>query len=163
MKKVILALALCLTGAVSAVAQTNNIGSCGWGSRLFKGEKGIAPQVLAVTTNGTSGNQTFAITSGTSGCTQDGVVTSNWKTAAFIDGNMTRLAMDVSRGEGESLEALASLLNVESQDDAAFKNTLQSNFSNIFANADISSEQVAVNLKGILAQSNGLVQYADRV
>ena len=62
-------------------AGENNIGSCGWGAKLFDGQQGVAPQVLGATTNGTFGNQTFAITSGTSGCTQDGAVKSNWKTA----------------------------------------------------------------------------------
>lgn len=61
----------------------NNVGSCGWGSKVFAGQRGLAPQVLAATTNGTSGNQTFAISSGTSGCTQDGAVTSTWKTAMY--------------------------------------------------------------------------------
>lgn len=66
--------------AVAVVAPTlvhaDNVGGCGWGSKLFDGQQGVAPQVLAVTTNGTSGNQTFGITSGTSGCSQDGVVKS---------------------------------------------------------------------------------------
>ena len=44
--------------------------SVGWGlgSQIFDGQSGVAPQVLAVTTNGTLGNQTFGISSGTSGC-----------------------------------------------------------------------------------------------
>ncbi|MGH8759512.1 MAG: DUF3015 family protein, partial [Burkholderiales bacterium] len=73
MKKVLIAIAM---SALPALAFADNIGSCGWGAKLFDGEKGTAPQVLAVTTNGTFGNQTFGISSGTSGCTQDGTVTS---------------------------------------------------------------------------------------
>ena len=86
MKKIVIA-ALATLAAASSMAAQNNVGSCGWGSKVFQGQSGVAPQVLAVTTNGTSGNQTFGITFGTSGCTQDGVVSSTWKTAMYIDGN----------------------------------------------------------------------------
>ena len=73
--KLIVAVAgFCAVGV--AQAQQENTG-CGLGTMLFDGQQGIAPQVLAVTTNGTSGNQTFGITSGTLGCTQDGVVKSS--------------------------------------------------------------------------------------
>ncbi|HKB84382.1 MAG TPA: DUF3015 family protein, partial [Burkholderiales bacterium] len=69
MKRIFVAIAL---SALPAMAFADNVGTCGWGSKLFDGQKGAAPQVLAVTTNGTFGNQTFGISSGTSGCTQDG-------------------------------------------------------------------------------------------
>ena len=108
MKKILLAALVSLP--VTAFAAANNVGSCGLGSKVFEGQNGIAPQVLAVTTNGTFGNQTFGITSGTLGCTQDGVVSSNWKTAMFIDGNKSQLARDAASGQGETLDALAALL-----------------------------------------------------
>ena len=71
---------LCLVAvlaALPAVAMADNVGQCGWGSKLMAGQSGVVPQVAAVTTNGTFGNQTFGITTGTSGCTQDGTVSSN--------------------------------------------------------------------------------------
>ena len=97
--KVLVAALITLLPA-SAMA-VDNVGGCGVGSKLFDGQKGVAPQVLAVTTNGTSANQTFGITSGTLGCTQDGVVKSSWKTAMFIDGNREQVARDMSSGSGE--------------------------------------------------------------
>lgn len=141
----------------------NNIGSCGWGSKLFKGQKGIFPQVLAVTTNGASGSQTFGITSGTSGCTQDGVVTSSWASKAFIDSNMNRLAMDVSRGEGESIESLASIMNVADADKARFSSTLQANFAAIFPSKDADLTTVVAGLKGALSNDEQLARYANNV
>ena len=56
-RKEVLAAALFTIGSSSAMAA--NVGSCGWGSKVFDGQSGMGPQVLAVTTNGTSGNQTF--------------------------------------------------------------------------------------------------------
>ena len=48
------------------------LGKLAWGD--FKGQKQIAPQVMMATTNGTFGSQTFGISFGTSGCTNDGVI-----------------------------------------------------------------------------------------
>jgi hypothetical protein len=138
-------------------AGENNIGSCGWGAKLFDGQSGIAPQVLAVTTNGTFGNQTFAITSGTSGCTQDGSVRSNWKTALFIDGNKEMLARDMSVGSGETLDSLAHLMGVESQDRVAFNRVAKENLWKIFS-ADSTSDIVA-NFRQVLAQDAQLARY----
>ena len=149
------ALALAQKGA----AQQNNIGTCGWGAKLFEGQSGIAPQVLAVTTNGTSGNQTFGITTGTSGCTQDGVVRSTWKTAMFIDGNKERLARDMSIGNGETLDSLAHLIGVREEDRAAFNHALQANVSRIFASGS-TTDQVVVALKDVLVSDRTLAPYA---
>ncbi|HMX95743.1 MAG TPA: DUF3015 family protein, partial [Elusimicrobiota bacterium] len=60
-----------------ALAKGGNhpMGGCGLGYVLF-GNNDNTPvmQILAATTNGTSANQTFGMTSGTSGCTEDGAV-----------------------------------------------------------------------------------------
>lgn len=159
----ILATLAVLTALPTAAFAVDNVGTCGWGSKLFSGQKGIAPQVLAVTTNGTSGNQTFAITSGTSGCTQDGVVTSNWKTAAFIDGNMNRLAVDMSRGQGESLSAMAALIGVEGSDTVAFNSAMQKNFTSIFSSSEVTSLEVAAAIKSALSADESLAQYSANV
>ena len=145
---------------VPSVSFADNVGGCGWGSKLFSGQKGIAPQVLAVTTNGTSGNQTFGISSGTSGCSQDGTVTSAWKTAAYVSENMNKLASDMSRGNGESLASLGSVMGVSSTDSAHFNSTLKQNFAQIFSGSDVSSEQVLANMKNVLAADATLARYS---
>lgn len=149
--------------ALPSFAAADNVGSCGLGSKLFDGKRGVVSQVLAVTTNGSFGSQTFGITSGTSGCTQDGVVSSSWKTAAFIDGNMNRLALDTSRGQGESLAALASLLKVKEADTQSFNVAMQKNFTTIFSNPEITSTQVAAAVKKVLADDAALAQYSANV
>jgi hypothetical protein len=142
-----------------ALAQQNNIGSCGWGSKVFDGQSGVAPQVLAVTTNGTSGNQTFGITSGTSGCTQDGAVRSTWKTAMFIDGNKERLARDMSTGGGEALDSLAHLLGVEEADRAAFNRLARDHMQRIFPSENAGTEQVVSALRAALMTDAKLARY----
>jgi hypothetical protein len=137
----------------------DNVGQCGWGSKVFDGQSGMVPQVLAVTTNGTFGNQTFGITSGTSGCTQDGKVSSSWKTSLFIDGNKEALARDMSVGGGETLESLAHLLGIEGQDRVAFGRIAKDNVARIFPSSNVTSQQVAMNLRDVLAGDAQLARY----
>lgn len=160
MKKMSLLLAALLLPATAMAAGENNIGSCGWGSKVFQGQRGLAPQVLGATTNGTSGNQTFAISSGTSGCTQDGAVSSTWKTAMFIDGNKDKLAQDMSKGSGESLQSLAQLIGIKDADKAAFYRATKENFAQIFGSEQASADQIAAGLKQVLAADSSLAQYS---
>ena len=160
MKKILLAALVSLP--VTAFAAANNVGSCGLGSKVFEGQNGIAPQVLAVTTNGTFGNQTFGITSGTLGCSQDGVVTSAWKTAMFIDGNKAQLARDAASGQGETLDALAALRKSAAQDKAAFVTLGKARHADIFASVD-SADSIATQLKAALQSDARLAKYADAV
>ena len=152
MKKLFAAALMIAAG--SSMAAQNNVG-CGWGSAVFHGQSGVAPQVLAATTNGTSGNQTFGITFGTSGCTQDGVVSSSWKISAYIDGSRVALARDAAAGQGENLDALAVVMGVKAEDRAAFAAAIKSNFSTVFA-----TENVSANLKEVLAANDRLSGYA---
>ena len=156
MKKLLAVVAIALPASAMAAGE-NNIGQCGWGSKLFDGQSGLAPQVLGATTNGTFGNQTFAITSGTSGCTQDGAVRSNWKTALFIDGNRPQLARDMSTGSGETLDSLAHLMGVQSQDRVAFNRTAKDNMAKIFATD--STTDIMAALRQVLAADAQLARY----
>jgi hypothetical protein len=160
MKKLMTVLAVAAVFPVAAMAAgENNTGSCGWGAKLFDGQSGVVPQVLAATTNGTSGNQTFGITTGTSGCTQDGTVRSNWKTAMFIDGNKEKLARDMSVGSGEALDSLAHLLGVDAQDRAAFNRLTKDQMARIFPSENVPTEQVVVALREVLAADARLGRY----
>jgi hypothetical protein len=161
LKLILSAAAMIAVLPISAMAADAS-GSCGVGSKVFAGQKGVAPQVLAMTTNSTF-FQTVAVTAGTSGCTQDGVVSSNWKTAMYIDGNKSKLAMDMSKGSGESLDSLAQLIGVKDADKAAFNRVTRENFAKIFVGEQASAEQIALGLKQVLAADSTLAQYADAV
>jgi hypothetical protein len=162
MKKLLIAVVLSAVSALAfaqkAGAQANQIGTCGWGTKLFDGQSGMFPQVLALTTNAWSPN-TFSITTGTSGCTQDGVVKSAWKTAMFIDGNKDRLARDMSVGNGETLDSLAHLIGVREEDRAAFGRAMQANVSVIFRSGSTTTDSV-VALKHVLSSDQELALYA---
>lgn len=158
MKRTILGLCLAAAPALAVQAAPNNAG-CGLGSTLFEGQRGLAPQVLAVTTNGTFGNQTFGITSGTSGCAHNGVVVLPAKVAAFADENLNKLARDMSRGEGESLHALASLMGVQEQHKTVFFDAARENFAQLFPHEQVTSNEMLTNLNDMLAAHPVLGQY----
>jgi len=159
MKKMIIATLLASPLAALAAGE-NNVG-CGIGSAIWHGQKGIAPQVVAATTNG-SGSQTFGITSGTLGCTQDGVVQSKWKIAMFVDGNRLQLARDAASGRGETLDALAALLQIDAADKGAFTDLTKQQYSTIFAQT-ASTEQIAARLQAALSANERLAKYAAAV
>ena len=64
MKKILAGIALA-TMSVSAMAEAPGGPNCGWGNMLFNGQSGVGPHFLASITNGTSGNATFGMTTGT--------------------------------------------------------------------------------------------------
>jgi hypothetical protein len=161
MKKIILAGSILLASAGSFAA-ANNVG-CGLGTVVMGGQSGAAPQILAVTTNGTSGNQTFGISSGTLGCSQDGVVPTNKIAMSFIEGNQSRLAREMATGQGDSVAGLASVLHIADADAATFSSVLKDNYGKIFAQADISGVEVLSNIKQVLANESALKSYASNI
>lgn len=101
---------------------------CGLGNIVF-GKKDN--QVLASTTNDSSGTQTFGMTSGTSNCTDEEPTARKKQARAFIQLNQETLANDVARGNGQSLETLCEILGV--QDTDGFGQKLQTHYGEIFA------------------------------
>lgn len=159
MKKFISVMSLVVALPTAALAANDNVGGCGVGSMVFKGQSGIAPQVLAVTTNSILGNQTFGITTGTLGCTQDGMVRSNMAAIMFIDSNKEQLARDMSVGSGETLASLAHLLGINEQDKVAFNRLAKDNVARIFTTESDATEQVVISLREVLATDATLSHY----
>src|SRR5436309_7634649 len=96
---------------------------CGLGKLAwmdFKNQKNIGPQVLMATTNGTFGSQTFGISTGTSGCTNDGKVWAEHKVTMFASINFEDLSQEMAQGRGEHLASLATLMGVPAEHQAEF-------------------------------------------
>jgi len=157
MKKLIAIAVLSVAPFASALAD-QDVG-CGAGSILFEGQSGVAPKILASTTNGSSGNQTFGITFGTLGCESDSAITSRQKLSAFIDGNMDNLARDIAKGEGETLSTLAAVWGMNTADQAEFATLAQANFAEVFSSNEVTSKDVFNNLNALVAQDEKLAGY----
>jgi opacity protein-like surface antigen len=148
MKKVLLGLALSLvvTGSAFAGQAATNTG-CGLGGMLWenKADNSILFQASQATTNGSTGNQTFGITSGTSNCQKPSNFVQNEKLIHFVQANMDNLAQDIAMGRGESLDTFAEMLGVNPGQNAAFNAKLQANFSKIFTSENVVLAEVIDN------------------
>lgn len=154
MKKII---AGAILAASSTMAFANGPAGCGLGTAvIFKDANEWHEHVLAATTNGTSGNQTFGMTSGTLGCEAANGPLAGVQT--FMDNNMDQLAMDVSKGQGETLNALAEIIGVEAADQEVFNTQLQANFDSMFS-AEATSETAYQAMKNTMESDLVLKKY----
>jgi hypothetical protein len=140
--------AVAFAGSALAVDRSN-VG-CGIGSMLFKDQDGVLSHAFAATTNGTFGNQTFGVTSGTLECARPASFTSNEKLNTFVSDNMDNLAMDISRGSGEYLTTLAVLMDTPMEARADLYRKLQANFSAIYSSEAVTSSDVLNNIERIV-------------
>lgn len=106
---------VCLQAGIATATPNPDTGpGCGLGKKLWedwKGQKQIAPQMFMASTNVT-GSYSFAISSGTSGCSHDGRIWDSERASLFIGMNYASLSEDMARGGGEHLASLATLMHV---------------------------------------------------
>jgi hypothetical protein len=153
MKKLIMVGALVLSVVSfsgSAFAAGYGDAGCGLGSIVFGNEQG-GVQVLASTTNGTFGSQSFGITTGTSNCNPAGLVKLEMEREEFAEKNYPTLVKEMAMGEGENLETLASLYGCSQDSHADFGSLVQENFSTIVKSDSTSSQEMLSSLKSEIA------------
>lgn len=152
---VVVLVSVVLVGSAFAAQKTQRHGAygsagCGLGSLVFQDQPGMV-QVLAATTNGTFGSQTFGITSGTSNCPTPSSLAKNDRLNEFVVANMDNLAKDIAKGSGESLEAFADLLQVPVEKRPEFAQKLQANFASIFSSESVVLANVVDNAVAVSA------------
>ena len=147
MKKLLFVLLLLIVAAPAFAGQAASNTGCGLGTMLWEGnaDGSVISQSLQATTNGTFGNQTFGITSGTLECGTPGKVVQNERLNHFVRTNMDNLARDIAQGRGESLDAFAELLQVPAEKRPGFYAALQSNFGAVFTSENVVVAEVIDN------------------
>ena len=143
MKKLIVSIAAVAALSSAAIAGVNSQTGCGLGSMIIKDDSTAVMLALQFTTNGTSGNQSFGITSGTSGCKKTKFVM-NERAEEFVASNMDQLAKEIAVGHGESVDTLAELLAVE--DKEVFASALQANYNSIYTSQNVEMADVLDNI-----------------
>ena len=168
MKKVLLLSVAVLFGMQVGLAMAANpdsgpgcgLGKLAWGD--YKGQKEIAPQVLMATTNGTFGSQTFGISSGTSGCTNDGKIMAEQKTTVFASLNFNALSAEMAQGQGEHLASLATLMGVPAEHQAAFFAMTQERYTSLVRAGETSPVALVKALNDAIAGHPVLAQVSTR-
>jgi hypothetical protein len=112
----------------------------------------IGPQVLMATTNGTGFN-TIAISSGTSGCTNDGVIVQNEKANVFVASNFDNLAQDMAQGQGEYLISLATLMGVPNNQRKEFCELAQAKYTTLIQNGETSPQALIMAIHSAISKN----------
>jgi hypothetical protein len=110
------------------------LGKLAWSD--YRHQRSIAPQVMMATTNGTFGSQTFGISSGTSGCTNDGTIMGQHKVSVFAAANYDTLSQEMARGGGEHLASLAELMGVPEEHRSEFFSLAQVQYARLVQSGD---------------------------
>ena len=155
MKRIVtLAAAIALVAPGLALAKGGNhpMAGCGLGYVLF-GHNDNSPvmQVLAATTNGISGNQTFGMTTGTSGCTDDGAVKFVKEAEVYAEVNLDSLRSEMAAGQGEFVNSFAALLGARGEQIPQMVQLFQKDYSQISPTSATTSAEMLENLKGVLS------------
>ena len=151
-KAFVLSIAICFISCSIAFATTKSNCGCGVGTMIFEQNDGLVFQVLAATTNGCFGNQTFGVTSGTLGCEKPATFAKRERLNKFVAGNMDNLARDIAKGQGEFIETLVELMEVPVEKRTETYSLLQSNFSNIYTSKEIDHFSVIDNIMKVTQQ-----------
>ncbi len=154
MKRLItmVALGLTLAFASNGLAAGYGAAGCGFGGMLIKENK-ILHQIGAWFLNGILGNQTFAMTSGTSDCSGMGVVTAANEQETFVEANYDTLAKEMAVGGGENLSTLASLLGCSTEQAGDFGIFTQEHYDTLFQTAETTPTEMLVALKSGLSRN----------
>jgi hypothetical protein len=139
---------------VGAAGNPDNGPGCGLGKLAwmdYGSQKQIAPQVMMATTNGTFGSQTFGISSGTSGCANDGVIMKN-KHINMASRAFESLAEEMAQGRGEHLASLAALLGVPEEAQPEFFALVQEKYTILVGSDDTTAVTMLQALQAAMAE-----------
>jgi len=152
MKKYLLTLGVLMLLSSPAFAAGYGEAGCGLGSLIFHDAPGPI-QILAATTNASSYNQAFGITSGTSNCDKESALQTakTENQLRFVNANFPSLAKEMAVGEGEQLTTLAGLMGC-SVVAPEFGRYTQDHYEAILASAQTTASEM------LLAVSDGIAK-----
>jgi len=147
------ALGLMGWGEAKAMAAAQTMSGCGLGYLLLsKNSPSRLAQIFGATTNHTFGTQTFGITSGTSGCNQDGTLVAGKEAVAYAEVNFESLRQDIADGQGEYLESFMAVLGTPADKRHALAQFLQTQYSMLFASPRTTPDEMLQTLNSLFAE-----------
>ncbi len=143
--------------SASALAEAPGGPNCGWGNMLMEGNNGLGSHIVASLTNGSTGNASFGMTSGTNGCATNGTLT--YGGISLVGAVMDEFGEDVARGDGEALTAVAVAMGIAETDRPLFKALMHDNFTTLFPSQDVTAEQVTSSIVTLMRADAQLARY----
>ena len=153
-----------LQAGIAMAANPDTGPGCGLGKLVWSDyahQKNIAPQVMMATTNGTFSN-TFGISRGTSGCTNDGKIMVEQKTTLFAELNFENLSQEMAQGQGEHLASLATLMGVPAEHQAEFFAMTQERYTSLAKTGEVSPVAMVKAINSAIATHPVLAQVSTR-
>jgi len=141
--------AVCAQASISFAGWGEGPG-CGLGKMLFDSQpKSILMQHFGSTSNVPS--QPFGISSGTSGCTNNGMVVQEERTTMFAQLNFENLSQDMAQGHGEHLAALATLMGVPPDRQHDFFSMAQAKYVDLIDHGETTPRAMLTALQSAMA------------
>jgi len=167
-KKVIMLSVAVLFGMQAGLAMAANpdtgpgcgLGKLAWAD--YTHQKNILPQILMGTTNGTFSSNLFGISSGTSGCSNDGKVWTEHKTTMFAQLNFENLSQEMAQGQGEHLASLATLMGVPVEHQPAFFAMTQERYTSLVKTGEASPVAMVKAINDAIATHPVFAQVSTR-
>src|SRR3989475_12905893 len=153
---------VCFSATLALAAMNPDTGpGCGLGKVAwseYRHQKNILPQSLMATTNGTFFSNTFGISFGTSGCTNDGKFMAEQKATMFAEINFENLSQEMAQGQGEHLASLATLLGVPAEQQPAFFALTQEQYTTLIQSGETAPVAMIKALNAAMASHPALAQ-----
>ena len=165
-KKVLLLAVAVLFGSQAGLAMAANPDTgpgCGLGKVMWQNypnAKTKGSQILMATTNGSFGSQTFGMSTGTLGCTDDGRIWAEQKATMFAELNADALAQEMAQGRGEHLASMATLLGVAQPQHAAFFAMAQERYAALSGAGELSPAAMVQALNEGISADPSLIKVA---
>lgn len=146
----VLALALVLLPASVFASGHHPMAGCGLVYAAGLRDNKTFPQIVGSLFNNFYGTQTFGITSGTSGCTEQGLTAKALEPMVYVELNIQDLRKEIAAGQGEYLAGFANILGVKPEMRETFFALLQANFAAIFSSEDSTPAEMLERVTGVL-------------
>ncbi len=156
--------AFAMQGGFAWAAGTPDTGpGCGLGKVMWQNyphAKTKGAQIMIATTNGSFGSQTFGMTTGTLGCTDNGQWWAEQKAMMFAELNADALKQEMAQGGGEHLASLATLLGVPDRQHGAFFAMAQEHYTELSDASDLSATTMVKAMKDAVSSDPFIAQVA---
>lgn len=143
-----------LMPAVASARGNFPMAGCGLGYIAFgHQENSKVYQILGATVNDIVSPKTSAITSGTSGCTEDGAVKLMAQAHVYTAANYDSLRREMAMGQGEYVSTFATLIGATEGNKAEYLKMFQADYAYLFPTAETTSVEMLERLSQRLERS----------